>query len=252
MGRPLRCVTPVQRPSLLTRMTPVFVETRHRKRPVLALVWRTLRSRFVSLNAMWGNSIVTPTGTRASVASVALHLQRRSFSTSCSAPQFDNTEHGLSSDHLSDCKRYEVCVGIRSLHGIAILGRIAGLEACQEILDRAFEDQGRGRNVTFKRTPAGETLANGIRDPIATAIMSKSRHRRVNVLHFEKLALSGIFIHTVYSAAVGSQHNSIAASQDDAGGRHGSHGGGSADQHSDEHSSCEQNCSRQAHWFALV
>src|ERR1035441_10216357 len=28
--------------------------------------------------------------------------------------------------------------------------------------------------------------------------------------------------------------------------------GGSADQHSDEHSSCEQNCSRQAHWFALV
>jgi hypothetical protein len=85
MGRPLRSVTPVQRPSLLTRMTPVFAETLHRKRLVLALVWRMLRSRFVSPSAMWGNSVVVPTGTRTSVASMALHLQRRSFSASCSA-----------------------------------------------------------------------------------------------------------------------------------------------------------------------
>ena len=78
-------VTPVQCPSLLTRMMPVFVETLNRKRPARPLVWRMLRSRFVSLSAMWGNSIVAPTGIRASVASVALHLQRRSFSASCSA-----------------------------------------------------------------------------------------------------------------------------------------------------------------------
>ena len=31
--------------------------------------------RFVSLSAMWGNSIVAPTATRASAASVALHLE---------------------------------------------------------------------------------------------------------------------------------------------------------------------------------
>ncbi len=74
-----------QCPSLLRRMTPVLAETLHRKPLVRPLAWRMLRRRFVSLSAMLGNSTIAPIGSRASAASVALHLQRRSFSASCSA-----------------------------------------------------------------------------------------------------------------------------------------------------------------------